>query len=231
VNLFRHKHYPTFLLGVYVILWIFLAIAPVYRMDWFLENLLVFIFIPFLIYTYKRFRLSNLSYTLIFLFMTLHTIGSHYTYAEVPFGFWMQEWFGFERNHYDRIVHFSFGFLLAYPVREVFLRIASTRGVWGYWLPFELTLAFSAIFEILEWVITLFASPEAGSAYLGSQGDEFDAIKDMALAGTGAFIAMTIIALVNWRYNRNFNREIKRSLRIKGKKPLGEVKLAKMKRA
>jgi putative membrane protein len=89
-----------------------------------IENILVFFIMPF-IFTYKRFPLSNISYTLIFVFMTLHTLGSHWTYAEVPFGFWMMDWFGFTRNHFDRIVHFSFG-LTGLSIREL-LRIASVR--------------------------------------------------------------------------------------------------------
>jgi len=136
-----HRRYPLWLLGIYVPFWVWLAINPIDRVDWCLENLLVFVFVPVLTLTRRRFRLSNVSYTAIFLFLVLHAIGGHYTYGKVPFGEWMRDWFGFARNHYDRIVHFSFGLLMSYPVREVFLRIAQTRGLWGYWLPVELTLA------------------------------------------------------------------------------------------
>jgi putative membrane protein len=224
----KHKYYPVFLLVTYAFIWILLAINPSYRHDWLLENILVLIFVPVLIWTYRKFRLSNISYTLIFLFMVLHSFGAHYTYAEVPLGFWLQSAFGLSRNHFDRIVHFSFGLLLAYPVREVFLRIASTKGVWGYWLPVELTLAFSAIFEVFEWLVVVSVNPEAGAAYLGTQGDEFDAIKDMALAGFGAFIAMMITLLVNWHYDKHFTKEMEKSLEIKANEPLGEVKLEEL---
>ena len=124
----KHKYLPLVLFGIYILVWIWAAINPTYRDDWWLENILVFIFIPLLFYTYHKFRLSNVSYTLIFVFMVLHTIGSKYTYAEVPFGFWLQDLLGLSRNHFDRIVHFSFGFLLAYPIREIFMRIALTKG-------------------------------------------------------------------------------------------------------
>jgi putative membrane protein len=172
--------------------------------------------------------MSNLSYTLIFIFMVLHTIGSKYTYAEVPFGFFLQELFGFTRNHYDRIVHFSFGFLFAYPVREIFLRVASTKGVWGYYFPFELTAAFSALYELMEWVTAVVVSPEAGDAFLGSQGDIWDAQKDMALATGGAVLAMIVTAYYNWRYNIRFGKELAQSVTVKDSAPLGEVRLAEL---
>ena len=91
-----------------------------------------------------------MSYLLITVFLTLHAIGAHYTYSEVPFGFWMQRTLGFARNPFDRVVHFSFGLLLAYPIREVFLRVANARGFWGYFLPLDRTLSTSALFELLE---------------------------------------------------------------------------------
>ncbi|MDD9954179.1 MAG: DUF2238 domain-containing protein [Candidatus Woesearchaeota archaeon] len=190
------KRYPHSLLIIYVVFWAALAVSPANRFDWFLENILVFISIPVLLWTYVKFRLSNRSYTLIFIFMVLHTIGSHYQYAGVPFGFWLQDLFELSRNHYDRIVHFSYGLLLAYPVRELFLRLATVRSSWSYWFPIELTLAFSALFEIIEWLVTIIVSPEAGAAYLGIQGDEWDAQKDMALAGLGAVLSMCVTALV-----------------------------------
>jgi putative membrane protein len=208
--------------------WIWAAINPTHHADWVLENVLVVVFIPILIWSYYKLRLSHISYTLIFIFMVLHTIGSHYTYAEVPFGFWLQELLGFSRNHYDRIVHFSFGLLLAYPVRELFLRVANARGVWGYWLPVELTLAYSAVYEIIEWIAAISVDPGAGTAFLGTQGDPWDAIKDMALAGTGALIAMLVAMYFNWRYNKRFAAEMERSIEVKRKRPLGEVRLGEM---
>jgi putative membrane protein len=141
----------------------------------------------------------------------------------------LQDWLGASRNMYDRLVHFSFGLLLAYPVRELFLRIAKVKGIWGYYLPLDLTLSLSALYEIIEWVTAITAAPEAGLAFLGTQGDVWDAQKDMALAGTGALTAMIIVALINLRYQKDFLREMKESLRIRsGDEPLGEVKLKKM---
>ncbi len=221
------KRYPLYCC-IFLLLFItLLGINPVYRFDWMLETILTVIFIAFLIVSYKRFRLSNLSYTLITIFLTLHTIGSHYTYAEVPLGFWLQTVFGFARNHYDRIVHFSFGLLMAYPVREVFFRIANARGFWGVYLPLDVTLSLSAVYEIIEWLTVVVVNPTAGAAFLGTQGDEFDPIKDMALAGIGAAIAMMVTCAINLLYKPGYRQEWKKSIAVKNTSPLGEVAISK----
>jgi putative membrane protein len=124
--------------------------------------------------------------------MTLHAVGAHYTYAEVPFGFWLKDLLLLSRNPFDRIVHFAFGALLVYPVREWFMRLAGVRGVWSYYLPVSAILAQSGLFEIIESVVAAFVSPELGNAYLGTQGDEWDAQKDMAAALGGAALAMAL---------------------------------------
>jgi putative membrane protein len=220
---FRSDRWLILLIVIYAAVWGFLAIDPTYRASWWLENLGVFIALPFLFLSYRYFKLSNLSYTLIFAFLCLHAVGSHYTYAEVPLGNWLQAYFDLSRNHFDRIVHFSFGLLIAYPVREVFFRIAQTRGIWGYWLPVELTLALSALFEIGEWMVVAIVNPDAGAAYLGAQGDEFDAVKDMAVAGVGAVIAMAVALDGRRRIDPAFGAELRESIRIKKTEPLGEV--------
>ena len=180
----------------YAVVWIVTSLRPLDRHDWLLENLLVFGLVIVLIATYRAFPLSDLSYLLITAFMTLHAIGAHYTYAQVPLGFWMQHAFGLSRNHFDRIVHFSFGLLLAYPIREVFLRVANARGFWAYYLPLDVTLAFSALYEIMEMVIASMVAPGTGDAWLGTQGDVWDPQKDMGLAALGALICMCVTALV-----------------------------------
>lgn len=108
----------------------------------------------------------------------------------------MQDAFGFERNHYDRVVHFSFGLLMAYPIREIFLRVAHTKGFFAYYLPFDVMLAFSGAYEIIEMLVAIIVSPAAGDAYLGTQGDVWDAQKDMALAALGAVICMVVTATI-----------------------------------
>ena len=178
----------------YALVWVVMAIAPLDRHDWFLENLLVFGVVIVLVGTYRIFPLSDLSYVLVAAFMTLHAVGAHYTYSEVPLGFWLRDTFGFARNPFDRVVHFSFGLLMAYPIREVFLRVANARGFWAYYLPLDVTLAFSALYEIMEMVIATLVAPGTGDAWLGTQGDVWDAQKDMGLAALGALICMVVTA-------------------------------------
>ncbi len=177
-----------------------------------------------------------MSYTLIFVFMCLHQVGAHYTYAEVPYDAWFErltgttfnDLVGWERNNFDRVVHFLYGLLLAYPIREVFLRVADVRGFWGYFLPLDLTMSTSMLFELVEWGAAEVFGGDLGQAYLGTQGDVWDAHKDMALASLGALIAMLVTYAINRRFQRDFNREWAESLRVKHRKPLGEDALAKL---
>jgi putative membrane protein len=217
------------LIVLFLAVWVWAAIHPKYPADWLLENYLVFFFVPVILLTGRYFRLSLVSYTLLTVFMCLHVIGSHYTYAEVPFGYTLQNWLGSQRNMYDRVVHFGFGFLLAYPMREMFVRLAKVKGFWGYLLPLNLVLALSALYELMEWLTAVIVSPDAGSAFLGTQGDEWDAQKDMGAAGVGALLAMTVIVFINARLDKHFWRDWRGSFHLrKDDEPLGEVKLRKM---
>lgn len=230
------RAYLTTLAILFGVLWVALAIAPLHRADWLLENVLLLLGVAGLVATARIFPLSRISYTALFVFFCLHTIGAHYTYSEVPydqaveslFGFSLDEVFGWERNNFDRVVHFGYGLLLAYPIREVFLRIASVRGFWGYFLPLDLTMSTSMLYELIEWGAAIGFGGELGTAYLGSQGDVWDAQKDMALASLGALITMTVTASVNIAYQRDFAREWADSFRIRSNEPLGEVALARM---
>lgn len=231
-----HGRYAATLLGLFLALAIPLGIAPWHRADWVLENVIVVLALALLAWMYRRCPLSRISYTLIFLFLCLHEVGSHYTYAEVPYDAWFQSLtgrslnslFGWERNHFDRLVHFLYGFLLAYPLRELFLRIADVRGFWGYFLPLDFTMSTSMLYELIEWAAAEVFGGELGQAYLGTQGDVWDAHKDMALASLGAILAMTITALIVRRYQRDFAREWAESLRVKSARPLGEEELARL---
>ena len=195
---FVHNRALQGMIAWLAVVWILAAIEPFNRFDWLLENILVFIYGLLLILTYRRFRFSNLSYGLFTCFMTLHLVGSHYTYAEVPFGFWLQDLLQLERNHYDRIVHFSYGLLIAYPFREILLRLATVALSWSYFLAVNMVLAFSGFYELMEYWVAMVVSPELGMAYLGTQGDIWDAHHDMFLAMCGAVIAM----LVSYGYDR-----------------------------
>jgi putative membrane protein len=231
-----NPRYPKLILVLFLLFAAAWAFNPVDRKDWALENALTLIFVVFLIVTYRKMPFSNISYTLIFLFMCLHTIGAHYTYSKVPYNDWTAAVFGrslnsvlgVERNYYDRLVHFSFGFLLAYPIRELFLRVANARGFWGYYLPLDLTMSFSMIYELIEWGVAVLCGGELGIAYLGAQGDIWDAQKDMALASLGALISMCVVAFINWKFDKNFGAELRESLRDHGGAPLGEMKLREL---
>src|SRR5690242_3188066 len=215
------KTYLWVLGGVYLVWWVLMAINPNDRSDWLLENVLVFLAAGLLVFTYKSFPLSLVSYTCIFIFMMLHALGAHYTYAQVPYDQWFPIFEG-GRNHFDRLVHFSYGLLLAYPIREMFLRIGNVRGFWGYFLPLDLTMSTSMLYELIEWAAAEVLGGDLGMAYLGTQGDVWDAHKDMALASLGALIAMTITAIVNAKMQRDFAAEWAESIRVKRKNPLGE---------
>jgi len=225
------------LLGVFfAIEWLVLAIAPYDRADWMLENVLVVVAVVALVALRRHMMLSRVSYVLIFVFLCLHEIGAHYTYAEVPydrafealFGTSLNALMGWERNHFDRLVHFLYGLLLAYPIREIYLRVAEVRGFWGYFLPLDLTASTSMMFELFEWLAAELVGGDLGMAYLGTQGDVWDAHKDMALATLGALVAMLATLLINVALQRDFAREWADSLRLKRTEPLGEQEIRRM---
>lgn len=183
---------PVYLFAFYAVFWIVLAISPKDRFDWFLENLLVFASVPWLIHMYLRRPLSNASYVLIVAFYCLHSVGSHYTYSEAPIGYWVSDLLGLERNHYDRAVHFGFGLLLCYPLHELIARTAKPVGNWSLTFAVLVVCTFSLIYETMEWIVAVIVSPEASMAFLGTQGDVFDAQKDGTLAAVGSVIAALI---------------------------------------
>ena len=225
-----HQRYLAILGALFAVVFTLSAIRPHHPADWLLENALVVLGVIVLVVFRRRMLFSRISYTLIFLFLCLHELGAHFTYAEVPYQQWFPALAG-GRNHFDRLVHFSYGLLLAYPVREVFLRVANVRGFWGYFLPLDLTMSTSMLYELIEWGAAEFFGGELGQAYLGTQGDIWDAHKDMALAAVGALIAMLITAALNARLQRDFAREWNESLRVKHAAPLGEDEIARLRGA
>jgi len=171
------------------------------HLNWLLENALSLSLVILLASFYNIFRFSDRSYTLILVFLLLHMYGSQYQYADNPLGEWLQETYSLSRNHYDRIVHFSFGLLLAYPMHEVLLRSFHVKKLLSYILPVEFTLSFSTLYELLEWSVAdlAFEGSEQGLDYLGAQGDVWDAQKDVALALTGALLAMSVTYILKRR--------------------------------
>ena len=193
--------FPAVLLGLFVAIWIALAIAPWYRADWLLENLLVFVAIPGLVAAHRHLTFSNRAYGCLFVFFVLHQLGAHYTYAEVPYDRWVQALsgetlshaFGLDRNHYDRLVHFLYGLLIAPAAVELLDARALQRGAWRWWLPWFFVVSHATLFEIVEATAAVVFGGDLGEAYLGTQGDGWDSQKDSALAALGAAIA--VIAL------------------------------------
>ena len=197
--------------ALYLVIWAGLAISPADRSTWVLENALVAGLVIVLWCCRRAFRFSNVSLYLILTFLALHALGAHYTYSEVPYDAWWQsltghslnEALGWQRNHFDRLIHFCYGLLLVYPIREFFLRVVEVRGFWGYFLPLDVTLSTSALYELIEWGAAEVFGGDLGMHYLGTQGDIWDAHKDMALAALGALIARLIIAGINRRLHHD----------------------------
>ena len=193
------------LAAAFALLWIALAIHPVDRSDWLLENVLIAVGVGFLAATRRALPLSTPSYLLLFAFLCLHAVGAHYTYSLVPYddafravsGSSLNELFGATRNHYDRLVHFAYGLLLVLPFRELLMLHARARGFWSYFLPVDLALSTSALYELIEWAAAVVYGGDLGIAFLGTQGDPWDTHKDMALAGLGAVVAALAILAVN----------------------------------
>src|SRR5438067_3375750 len=169
----QQNKFVSGLAALCAVVWILAAIHPADRQAWILENLLVVLFVATLALAYRRLQLSNASYIFIALFVILHTIGAHYTYAKMPIGLWAKDFFGFSRNHADRVAHFGFGFFLAFPVRELLLRFGGIRRGWSFWLPPAIILAISGFFDILERIVADIIEPGKGAEWLGGQGDEW----------------------------------------------------------
>jgi putative membrane protein len=209
----NHQYIRATLFMTLLAVWVWSAIYPANPSAWLLENILVILGVPLGIFLGQYFRVSTTSYFFLMLFLVLHLVGAHYTYAGVPFGERLGEWWGTDRNMYDRLVHFSFGLLLAFPIREMFFRVARVRGIWGYIFPLDITLSLSALFEIIELGVVHFSGAEAGVAFLATQGDVWDPVLDMGLAALGALVTLVIIGLFNWKYSEPFREEVKESLR------------------
>jgi putative membrane protein len=183
------------LLVWYVALSLWTAYAPADRQFWLFSSILPSLLVLVLIGTHRSLPLSTASYVLITLFLTLHTIGVRYTYAEVPAGAWLEQTVPLGRNQYDRIVHFCFGFLLTYPIEELFRMATPLRGWLLYYLPIMTVLGLSGLWEIVESWVARTVHPELGITYLGSQGDMWDAQKDMAAAMYGSLLCMVLLLL------------------------------------
>lgn len=220
----RHRKLVLGCAGVFALVFAWSAIRPLHPADWALENLMTLVGLWILFSIYRKLPFSPLAWVLSFLFLCLHEVGAHYTYAEVP---WREWWVALgggggaesvagQRNHFDRVVHFLYGLMLFLPWREVFQRLAGARGFWSFAWPLLFIVASSTLYELLEWAAAGVFGGELGMAYLGTQGDIWDAHKDMALAGLGGLLAMFAFMLADWRRDRTgFAREWRESLTVR----------------
>jgi putative membrane protein len=192
---------PKVLLGLLALICVAtLWSPPAGRTSWLLEVGPGLIGVVVLALVYPRFRMSNFVYVCVFLHVLILIYGGVYTYAHTPLGNWARDAFGLARNHYDRVGHFALGFFPAFTAREVLLRTSPlVRGKWLYFIVCSIVLAIGAFWELLEWWATLVLASDVGVAFLGSQGDVWDAQWDMFLALVGAIIGLSALGRVHDR--------------------------------
>jgi putative membrane protein len=182
---------PLSLLILYGLVFTACAVAPYDRSVWWAENIPVLVIVALLVWISRGYRFSNSSYILMTVFIVLHTVGGHYTFERVPFGA-VSEFFGFERNHFDRVAHFSVGFY-AYPIAEYLMVKRLVHSRWIVVLfPLFAIVTVAGVYEIIEWQYALNSDPVAGNAVLGSQGDIWDAQKDILADTLGAMLVLLL---------------------------------------
>ena len=193
--------YPLVLLLIVFAFWVWSGISPQdTRLTWILETFPFFIALPVMLFTYRRFPLTSLTYTLIAIHAMILMLGAHYSYAKVPLGFWMEDWFGWTRNNYDKIGHFMQGFGPAIYVREIVTRTSPLKpGKWLGFISIAVPLAFSALYEIIEWLACLCDRTDT-QAFLGTQGYIWDTQTDMFLCLVGSVLALVSLAGLHNKY-------------------------------
>ena len=189
--------YPAGLAAAYAATWLALAVRPVSRADWLLENAIVFVAVPLFVATARRLRFSDFTYTCLFVFFVLHAVGAHYTYSLVPYAKWWEALGGAPlegRNHYDRVVHALYGLLVAPAAVELFARFGRYPRPWDFLFPWMFMAGHSVVYELIEFAAALVFGGDLGQAYLGTQGDVWDGQKDMALALAGTTTMLAALA-------------------------------------
>lgn len=194
------RRFQLILAGLFLLLFVLLGIAPKDRHDWLMENSLVVLLLLALVAGHRHVRFSNSSAVLIFLFLCIHEVGAHYTYSLVPYDEWSQELggsglnalLGWRRNNFDRLVHFGYGVLLVYPIREVLMRLTPLRGFWAGFLALDLVVSTSTLYELIEWIGGEYVGGDKAAVFIAQQNDKWDAQKDIALAMLGAILALAV---------------------------------------
>ena len=206
-NHLSHDRYQRFLFLFFLLFFVGSCISPPYRQFLLMQHVPTVLAALLLAYLSNRFVIGRWSFLSIIVFLCLHTLGARYLYSYVPYDVWsekllgvsLSEVFGFERNHYDRVVHFSYGLLLAVPVQEFERRYLRLSKVMSSLLAVEFILATSAGYELIEWLVAVVFTPRWAEQFLGQQGDIFDAQKDTALATVGAVVSIGVLALTGKR--------------------------------
>jgi putative membrane protein len=202
----KSDFYPGTLLCLVIVYLLYTGVNPYDRLTWLMEVLPVIIALPVLLLTYRKYPLTNLLYLLIFIHCLILMTGGKYTYAKVPLGFWLQDWFHFARNHYDRIGHFAQGFVPAMVAREILLRgqFVNNRKMLTF-IVICICLAISAAYELIEWFAAIIMGEDA-DAFLGTQGDSWDTQWDMFMALVGAIVALITLSRVHDKQVEKLNK-------------------------
>jgi putative membrane protein len=195
------RTYHLILLAIGTAFWVWSGIEPQdTRLTWVLETFPVMVALPVMLLTYGRFPLTSVCYTLIAVHCMILMLGGHYSYAKVPLGFWMEDWFGWTRNNYDKIGHLMQGFGPALYTREILARTSPLRpGKWLSFLSVAVPLAFSALYEIIEWMASI-SNPSDTEAFLGTQGYIWDTQTDMFACLVGSIVALLSLSKLHDKY-------------------------------
>lgn len=200
---FRHNRPLHVMITLLVLVWGGLALFPVDRKAWLLENGVLLLFIIALMILYRTYKFSNLSYFFITIFCILHMIGAHYAYKNTPIDIWIKPIFDTKRSVYDWLVHFAYGLLIAYPIREFIAAFMRLQSFWLYTITFSIIMGSSALFEIAEMCVVVVADPKLAEEYLGLQGDLMDTQKDMAMNLIGVMLSIGLMAMSGIRRKKS----------------------------
>lgn len=209
------KTEKTGLIAAYILVAVWLGIHPVDRADWALENTVPLLEgLAFLLYArYRPFTFTRCAWYLVFIHLIVQVIGGHYTYEKVPLFDWLRDTLSWSRNHYDRLAHFALGFCLYAPIREICLRRTPLKPSprWAAFFTLSVITAVAGLWEVWEWIVAVTAHPDLGSAYLGMQGDPWDAQKDLILAPIGATCALVLLTWLHDREMRHVGETAERN--------------------
>jgi len=194
------RYYPYVLAISFLVFFILFGISPVDRAVWIIEVIPIVCAYLLLLSTYDKFKFTNISYSLMLIWMVWHTIGGHYTFANVPFDF-VTDLFNFQRNNFDRVGHIVVGFY-AYPMAEFLTRKKYTNVIVASFFGLFFIMSIAAGYEIVEWAYAVIDGGDTGLEFLGSQGDIWDAQKDMLADTVGALISLALFLYIRPDKNR-----------------------------